>query len=59
MTTITVWLLVMFGGVHGGGLASVQPHLFPTVQACEQVAKNAAVPGRIQWRCIETQVVKP
>ena len=30
--------------------------MFPTLQACEQVAKNSGV----RWaRCIETQVVKP
>ena len=40
MTTITVWLLVMTGHVNSGGLGAVQPFMFPTVEACEQVRNN-------------------
>lgn len=51
MTTITVWLLVMSGARWG---ASVQPVMFPTLQACEQVAKNS---DGVWARCIQTQVL--
>ena len=56
MTTLTVWLLVLWGRVYGGSNVAVQPVMFPTLHACEQVAKNS---GGVWARCIQTQVVKP
>ena len=62
MEPVTVWLLVMVGYAHSGGFGAVQPHLFPTAQACEHVAKSD--PGRPMsnfplWRCVQTQVLLP
>lgn len=60
MTVMTVWLLAMTGYAHSGGLGAIQPHMFPTVEACEQVAKNAGMAYNWpKWRCIQTQVVVP
>lgn len=55
MTTVSVWLLVFASPVHGGYTAAIQSTLFPTLPACEQVAKNSGV----RWaRCIQTEVIK-
>jgi len=56
VTIATVWLLVMTGHVNSGNLGAVQPHLFPTAAACEQVVKNVQPREALIWRCIQTQV---
>lgn len=55
MTTAVVWLIVFYGRVYGGALTQVQTVMFPTVEACEQVSKNAG--GHSV--CIQTTVLVP
>lgn len=59
MTVLTVWLLVMVGSVNSGALGAVQPFMFPTAGACEQVARSIPQLRYGEWRCVQAQVVKP
>lgn len=56
MITVKVWLIVMIGYAHTGGLGAIQPFMFPTLAACEQVRRNTNG-GWPRWQCIETEIL--
>ena len=58
MTPITVWLLVMVGHVHAGGVMAVQPQAFPTEQDCRRLIATVTTPRYGALYCIQTQVYK-